>query len=78
MSDDRGRSIGSYAGWGLGGLVIVDFGFPALWYWPIWKVYGLNQPQWLETLFSPLVWLMEQFPIYRHWVLWGYDLLGIK
>ena len=44
MSDGEKRSLGSYAGWGLGGLILVYFGFPALWIWPIWKVYGFDPP----------------------------------
>jgi hypothetical protein len=42
MSDER-PSTRSYAGWGLGGLIIVYFGFPALWIWPIWKVFGMSR-----------------------------------
>lgn len=43
MSDER-PSNGSYIGRGLGGVVFIYFGFPALWFWPIWKVYGFDPP----------------------------------
>ncbi len=77
MSDER-PSTGSYAGWGLGGLILVYFGFPALWIWPIWKVYGMRPPQWFDILLAPLVWLAERLPIYGDWVDWGIELFGIK
>jgi hypothetical protein len=78
MSDDRGRSTGSWAGWGFGGLIIIYFGFPALWIWPLWKVYGATPPRWLEPIGIPVSWLAQQFPMYQQWIQWGADLLGIK
>ena len=77
MSGER-PSTGSYAGWGLGGLIIVYFGLPAVWIWPIWKVYGMRPPQWFDIILAPLVWLAERLPIYGDWVDWGIELFGIK
>ena len=78
MSDGEKRSLGSYAGWGLGGLILVYFGFPALWFWPIWKVYGGIYPQWMDSIFTPVAWLSRRFSFYQEWVEWGGELLGIK
>jgi hypothetical protein len=77
MSGER-PSTGSYIGRGLGGVVFIYFGFPALWFWPIWKVYGFDPPPWLHPLAIPVDWLALRFPIYLQWVQWGFELLGIK
>jgi hypothetical protein len=77
MSDER-PSNGSYAGWGLGGLIIVYFGLPAVWIWPIWKVFGSTPSDWLSKFGFPINWLAMRLPVYCQWVEWVGELLGIK
>jgi hypothetical protein len=78
MTDERDAGRGSWAGWGLGGLVVVYFGFPAVWMWPFWMVYRYDPPRWIEVLVSPIIWLAALFPLYGKWVEWGGKLLGIN
>ncbi len=78
MNDGRERGGASWAGWGLGGVVLVYFGFPALWVWPFVKIYGVGPyPAWTEYMGLPIQWLGNHVPAYREWVVWGMKLLGL-
>ena len=78
MSDEPEGSWGAWLSWSLGGLVAVYFGFPALWLWPIWKVYGLTTPGWVHALCVPMASLVKVSPLYGEWVLWNAEVVGIK
>jgi hypothetical protein len=71
---DWGESLS----WSFGGLVAVYFGFPAVWVWPIWKVYGWAAPDWALALSLPVGWLGQALPWYKNWVDWGLALFGIR
>ena len=77
MTDGRDAGRGSWASWGLGGLVVVYFGFPAVWIWLIEKGYGTMPPQWVLYLVKPLEWLMGQIPLYANWLGWGCEMFGV-
>ena len=77
MSDEPEGKWGAWLSWCFGGLVAVYFGFPALWLWPIWKVYGMSPPDWLGILIRPHGWIGNVIPWYVEWVDWGLALFGI-
>jgi hypothetical protein len=77
MSDEPEGSWGAGLSWSFGGLVAVYFGFPALWIWPISKVYGWPGPDWVMILTVPHVLLAYAIPWYQTWVNWGLALFGI-
>lgn len=78
MNDERGESKIGGLGWGFGGMLVIYFGFPALWMWPFWRVYGMNTPEWLDPAIFPVKWLGHLFPVYKQWVITGIEWLGIK
>ena len=77
MSDGPKGKWGAWLSWGFGGLVAVYFGFPAVWIWPIWKVFASGLPVWTAYLFQPIRSLTVISPWYRDWVEWGMFFLGV-
>jgi hypothetical protein len=78
MSDEPEGKWGAWLSWCFGGLVLVYFGFPAVWIWPIWKVYGWPPPDWAVGLILPVAWLADALPWYQNWLSWGLALFGIR
>lgn len=83
---ENSRSSGGHGGTAAsvaGGIVLIYFGFPALWYWPIWKFLGggastsITPPEWVLYFLLPIGWLGEVFPAYGEWVEWGGKALGM-
>lgn len=72
------RSASSWWGWCVGLLLLVYFGFPALWIAPIDRLYAGYPPDHLIVIAMPIWFLMDHIPGYRDWVEWGLALLGIK
>ncbi len=79
---DRDRSACIWTGWGIGSLLLVYFGFPALWVWPLAQIWptahSASPPDWVLWLVTPIGWLMQRVPAYKEWVEWGLKLLGIE
>lgn len=79
MSQEPEQARGGWAGWSFAGLIVIYFGFPALWIWPIWKIYGPGPPPKLfQTLAYPIAWICDHFAGYQKWVDWGFKLFGIS
>jgi hypothetical protein len=78
MRDEPEGNWGAGLSWSFGGLVAVYFGFPAVWVWPISKVYGGAWPDWFFVVLWPVTKMKEATPWYQSWVEWGLVLFGVS
>lgn len=51
---------------------------PAIWVWPIFRVYGDSPPEWVQVIGFPAQWLYDLWPVYEAWVDWSMTKTGLK